>query len=174
MLVAACGGSSEREIDIDARTGITQQGDALSLTVYVVDIEDQVYYRDTNGNIYVKRPSVPENKIAAVFAQVRNHGATNVIIDVGADSLELRDDAPNGEYPPIDPFLGLELAPNVPADREALDVMWGPYELANTFAVRAWTFFEIPGDVLPTQLRWSNVNTIFVRWLEFERPSPQP
>ena len=56
VIVAACGGSSERKIDIDPGTGITQTGDALSLTVYVVDIEDDVYYRDSNGNVYVKRP----------------------------------------------------------------------------------------------------------------------
>jgi len=103
VVVAACGGSSERTIDIDPATGITQKGDALSLTIYVVDIEDDVYYKDTNGNIYVKRPSIPGNKIAAIFAQIRNHGATNVFIDVGHNSLELRDDS-QGEYPPIDPF----------------------------------------------------------------------
>jgi hypothetical protein len=172
VVVAACGGSSERTIDIDPATGITQKGDALSLTIYVVDIEDDVYYKDTNGNIYVKRPSIPGNKIAAIFAQIRNHGATNVFIDVGHNSLELRDDS-QGEYPPIDPFGDLELAPNVPADREPLDTMWGSYELPNTFAIRAWSFFEIPGDILPTQLRWSNVNTIFVRWTPFEQQPPR-
>jgi acyl carrier protein len=67
----------------------------------------------------------------------------------------------------------LELAPNVPADREPLDTMWGRYELPNTFAIRAWSFFEIPGDILPTQLRWSNVNTIFVRWTPFEQQPPR-
>lgn len=165
LAVAGCSNASSNGEAVPTsvyRGAFTQLGDNLSLTVYQVDVRDQFYYKlPSKDETYVVTPSDPGHKITAVYAQVRNHGSSKVLLDVNTSALSIRD-AADVDYKVLDPTVVGKLAPNVPRKQEVLPVMWGPADMPQGYGIIAWSFYEIPNNVIPTKVRWDQVDIIFV------------
>jgi len=67
----------------------------------------------------------------------------------------------------VNPFVQRQLAPNPPQTEPYYSFIWGNFDLPNGFGITAWTVFELPDGVKPTQLRWTAVDTVFVRFFPF-------
>jgi len=162
LIVTACSSSADGEPNFP----VSQRGNNLSVTVWASQIRDEIYYQDNDGAIYVVRPSAPDLKLAVIQTTVRNDRSNTVIMDVNEESFTVLD-ADGSQYDPVNPFVQRQLAPNPPQTEPYYNFIWGNFELPNGFGVTAWTIFELPDGVKPTQLRWTAVDTVFVRFFPF-------
>ncbi|MEE9285887.1 MAG: hypothetical protein V3V35_09200 [Dehalococcoidia bacterium] len=157
LVLAACSS--------DADPIAFQRGNTLWVQVHDIRLKDAVFYRDGDV-IYTVRASRPGHKLAVVDATVGNNRSTTVLMDVKEDGFTLL--AKDGqEYDAINPFESRELAPNPPQGEPLGVFIWGNFEIAQGYAIRAWALFEVPEDIEPSQFRWDTVETVFVRDVPF-------
>ena len=159
VLFTACsGGKSDAKPQFPA----VKQGNNLTLVVKNVQMKDAVYYQDTDFGIYTVTPSAPDHKLAAVLLQVFNGKANEVIMNVGTEGYILLD-KPGNEYKSVNPFGPTRrLSPTLPNNSELIKFVWGPFTLQKDFSFEALSLFDVPANIVPNQIRWDTVETIFV------------
>lgn len=138
-------------------------GRTISLTVSEVQMKDAVFYQDFDGAFYVVTPSDPSRKLATVLVRVRNDKASTLLLDVQEGGFSLQDKE-GGRHEAVNPFTSRQLAPNVPLNEPLFTFIWGEFEVLKNQAIEAWTLFDVPADITPSQFRWNTVETVVVRF----------
>ena len=161
FILAGCSSKDSPEEPVFPGVG---RGSTLSVTVFEMQIKDAVYYQEADST-YIVTPSEPGRKLAAALVAVRNDKATSLFMDVKEGSFSLLDKE-GKVYPGINPFKSRQLAPNVPQAEQLFTFIWGNRggEIPLGSGLIAWTLFDVPSDIIPSQFRWDEVETVPVNF----------
>ena len=122
---------------------------------------------------YVIRPSSEENELVVIRAQVGNHAATRVRLDIEALPPELRMDS--GRYNSVNtyeagvPTVGFHAEKNV-----YIPFLRGSQKLDKGFELDGWLIFDVPKGSVAQSFKWEAGEEIIIDTTNLNTPTPTP